>query len=93
MLITEPKATRMSAQSQEKQLTSVDGERSGAAGTARHGPPGAARLLADSGDIHCGLAASYWGYPAALAAGAGAVALGLAILAAMLLRPGISGTK
>ena len=45
------------------------------------------------GSVAGGLAASYWGYPAALAAGAGAVALGLAILAATLLRPGISGTK
>ncbi|MGE5134039.1 MAG: MFS transporter [Gemmatimonadota bacterium] len=35
-----------------------------------------------------GLIASRWGYPAALAAGAGAVALGLAVLAATLLRRG-----
>lgn len=40
------------------------------------------------GSVAGGLVASQWGYPAALAAGAGAVALGLAILAATLLRRG-----
>jgi MFS family permease len=38
------------------------------------------------GSVAGGLIASRWGYPAALAAGAGAVALGLAILAATLLQ-------
>lgn len=40
------------------------------------------------GSVAGGLIASRWGYPAALAAGAGAVALGLAVLAATLLRHG-----
>ena len=43
------------------------------------------------GSVAGGLIASSWGYPAALAAGAGAVALGLAILAATLLRRGSGG--
>ncbi len=45
---------------------------------------GVAGLL---GSVAGGLIASRWGYPAALFAGAGAVALGLAILAGTLLRP------
>jgi hypothetical protein len=41
-----------------------------------------------AGSVTSGLAASLWGYPAALAIGAGATAAGLAIFAATLLRGG-----
>jgi MFS family permease len=50
---------------------------------------GVAGLL---GSAAGGLIASSWGYPAALAAGAAAVALGLAILAATMLRRGSGKT-